>query len=80
MIMSDFENAIPEEEQQLKGRTDEAIKDVGELSEEDLGQMSGGSDGCVEYSKYACYQQLCDTMNLFDCASNYQHECVQQVD
>ena len=40
--MSEFENTAPKKEQELKDRTDEAIRGVGKLSDEDLSQVAGG--------------------------------------
>ena len=84
--MSEFENAIPENEQELKDRTDEAIRNVGALPDEELGQVAGGSDDgagqydeCTSQSKYACRQIQCDTDNTFDCASSFKDECLSYV-
>ena len=50
--MSEFEGAISKEEQDLKSRTDATIEDIGDLTEEDLAEVSGGH--CSYYSNYAC--------------------------
>ena len=71
--MSEFEGAIPEKEQDLKARTDATIDDIGDLPVEDLAEISGGH--CSYYSDYACQSIQCDTVNVFDCAQNYEHQC-----
>ncbi len=85
--MSEFENAIPKEEQELKDRTDAAISQVAKLGEEDLSQVAGGSsycpeqaDNCIEMSKYSCALLQCDTTSVYDCASDYYHDCVSDHD
>ena len=85
--MGEFENATPKEEQELKNRTDAVINQVGNLSDEDLGQVAGGSgycpeqaDACVEMSKYACQPLQCDTSSVYDCASDHYHQCVSDHD
>ncbi len=70
--MSEFENAIPKEEQELKDRTDAAISQVAKLGEKDLGQVAGG-DECVDKSKYGCAYVECDTGGKFDCPSGYYY-------
>ena len=71
--MSEFENAIPEKEQELKDRTDAIIGQVGKLSDEDLSQVSGGSV-CTDMSKYGCVNLECDTDSEADCPVAY-YDC-----
>lgn len=85
--MTEFESAIPKKEQELKSRTDEAIRDVGALPDEEMGQVAGGSDwcdaqadNCTEMSKYACKLLQCDTSSVYDCASDHYHQCVSDHD
>ena len=71
--MSEFESAVPREEQELKSRTDEVIRNVGALPDEEMGQVAGG-DECVEWSVYACYEMQCDTEVDFYCNGPYLNE------
>ena len=68
--MSEFENAIPNEEQELKDRTDAVISQVGKLSDEDLSQMAGGDD-CTEWSSYGCSRVQCDNKSNHDCPTYF---------
>ena len=67
--MSEFENAAPKREQELKDRTDEAIRGVGALPDEELGQVAGGD--CTIMSGYGCINVECDVENVFDCLTEY---------
>ena len=85
--MSEFESAVPREEQELKSRTDEVIRNVGALPDEEMGQVAGGfgdcnvnETRCTEMSKYPCQLLQCDSSSVYDCASDYYHECVSDHD
>ena len=84
--MSEFENAVPKKEQELKDRTDEVIMSVGALPDEELSQVSGGYDdslvrdsGCTSQSQYACKQIQCDTASVLDCAAQYYEKCLSHI-
>ena len=78
--MSEFENALPKKEQELKDRTDAAIENVGALTDEEMNLVAGGSDGCTSMSKYACSYWQCDTASNFDCEAEYSHQCMSDHD
>ena len=64
LTAKDFEEALPKMEQELKGRTDDAVRAVGKLDDEDLDQVAGG--GCYVYSSYGCIQTTCDLELIID--------------